>query len=75
MKMGKTVWDDKMIAEAIERKVRGIRLKNFSDAEILSNRERTHSIYRSTVMAGENTAEFYVIYKAYDAVARERGLL
>ena len=75
MKMGKMVWDDRMIAEAIERKVRGIRLKNFSDAEILSNRERTHAIYRSTVMAGENTVEFYIIYKAYDAVARERGLL
>lgn len=73
--MGKTVWTDQMIAEAIARKARGIRSRNLSDAEILSNRERMQSVYRSMVMVGENTTEFYTAYKAYDAVAKERGLL
>jgi hypothetical protein len=75
MKMGKTVWSEQLIAEAIERKQRGIGLRKLSDGTILRERERFYGLYRSLVMANESSVEFYVVYKAYDNVARERGLI
>lgn len=73
--MEKTVWDEKAITAAIDRKERGIRLRKISDGAILSARERFHEIYRSMVMAGESSVTSYVAYKAYDRIAKERGLL
>ena len=64
-----------MIAEAIERKERGIRLRKHGDRTILRERERFYGIYRSLLMANEPSTEFYVAYKAYDNIAKERGLL
>lgn len=73
--MGKTVWDEKAIAEAIERKARGIQSRKLSDGAILRERDRFYGIYRSMVMANETSVEQYIVYKAYDRVAKERGLL
>ena len=73
--MGKTAWNEQAIADAIDRKERGIRLRKLSDGTILSERERFHSIYRSMVMANESSVEYYIVYKAYDRIAKERGLL
>lgn len=73
--MGKTVWNESAIAEAIERKAQGIRLRKLSDGAILRERDKYYGIYRSYVMANENSVEFYVAYKAYDLIAKERGLL
>lgn len=64
-----------MIAEAIDRKERGIRLRKLGDGTILRERERFYGIYRSLVMANETSVEYYVAYKAYDNIAKERGLL
>lgn len=75
MQMAKTVWSEQLIAEAISRKERGIRLRKLGDGTILRERERFYGIYRSLLMANEPTTEYYVTYKAYDNIAKERGLL
>lgn len=65
----------KDIETDILAKAERIRAKNHSDGYIIGKCDHYYALYRYSVLENAGTAEYYIIYKAYQTVAKERGLL
>lgn len=62
------------IREEVRKKADRIRARNYSDGYIAEKRDHYYALYRYSVLEAAATSEYYIIYKAYDVVAKERGL-
>lgn len=73
--MRKQIITEAEITAAAEAKAERIRARCYTDAQPMERYRRYLSIYRTAVNDGNSTAGPYIIYKAYEIIAKERKIL
>ena len=64
----------KEIEAEIAAKAARIRTRNYSNQYIADRCEHYYALYKFSVLENAGTTEYYIIYKAYQTIAKERGL-